>query len=290
MIPELIRRLDGDQLHIRHGEEHGDKARAHGGDLRADEVAEEEHDRAGGHARVAEVGNDILEALAAKSDGDHDEGNDHHAEHVDAAHHGGVERCGGNARVHQRRAAGDGGQARASPGAGRCVAQQSRRDGHHRVKAQRHEERSRDGRRRTGARGALQKDGDHHAHHDELHAPVAAGEVGHRAFHVVDGAGLFQRVEDHERAEYHKDDLAALLETLPHQRVIDRHVFLEGQAPHVEIRKGQRQRPQKRQRRHLHRRLFERQNAHQHKRDGTDGQCKLKHSHNRFSFSFADRK
>ena len=113
-VAELVRRLYAHELDIRDGEEDGDKARAHGCDLRADKVGEDEHREAGAHAREGEVGENALVALFAERHAHHEEGDDQHAEHVETAGHGGILRDGGKARVHERRAAVDGGEARAA--------------------------------------------------------------------------------------------------------------------------------------------------------------------------------
>lgn len=84
-MAEFLRRPDADELDVGEREKHGDEARTHRGDLRADEVGEEEHHRAGGDAGEAEIGNRALEALFAEDHADHDERNDEHAEHVEAA-------------------------------------------------------------------------------------------------------------------------------------------------------------------------------------------------------------
>ncbi|KAF5058955.1 hypothetical protein DSECCO2_341040 [anaerobic digester metagenome] len=181
---------------------------------------------------------------------------------MDAAHHGGVQRCGGNACIYQGRAAGDGGQARSAPRAGSRIAQQSYRNGHDRVKAQRHQKRSRNGCGSARTRSALQKNGNHQTHHDQLHPAVIAGNAGHGVFHVFNRAGLFQSVENHERSEYHGDDFAALLDPFPEQRVIGRHILLKGKTGHVEIGKRQNQRPNQRQWSDLHRRFLKCQNPH----------------------------
>ena len=244
LVVIFLRGLDADELDIEDGEEDGDDARAHGRDLRADEVRQDEHGRAGRDAREEEVGQQAAEALFAEGHGDHQERNDEHAEHVDAADHGGVERYGADARVDERCAAIDGREARAAPRAGRRVAEEGEGDGCDGVKAQRHEERGRDGRRSARAGRALEEDGEHHADDDELHAAVIA-DAGDGGLDVVNGAGLAQQVQNGERAEDHEHDLETLFDALPDQGIEGLDVVGKAGAGDVEVGEGQDQRPDK---------------------------------------------
>ena len=281
-VTVFLRRFHAHHLHIDHAEEDGEKAGAHGGDFCAHEVGEDEHHCAGGHTGKAEVGDDALEALAAEGHGHHDKGDHQHAEHMDAAHHGGVQRHGAEAGVGEGRAAVDGGQASAAPGAGRGVAQQGQRDGGHRVKAQRHQKRGGDGGGRACACRALQKDGEHHADDDHLH-PAVVTDAGDGALHLVDGAGITEQVQDHEGAEHHQHDLQTLLDALPEKGVIDGYVVLEGSAGDIEIRKGQQKRPQQSHGSDALGGLAEAQNAHQHHDDGAECHDEIEEAHRNFS-------
>ena len=163
------------------------------------------------------------------------------------------------------------------------VASPSRRghgDGGDGIKTQGHQEGGGDGGRGAGAGGALQEDGHHHAHHDQLDTAVLAADPGHGVLHVLNGAGALEGVEDDEGAKDHGHDLQALLDALPQQAVQDHDVLLEGQTADVEIRERQQHRPHQRQRRHLHGGLFERQDAHQHECDGADCQHEIDETHN----------
>ena len=244
VVAEFLRRPDADELDVGEREKHGDEARAHRGDLRADEVGEEEHHRAGGDAGEAEIGDRALEALFAEDHADHDERNDEHAEHMEAADHRRVERNGGESRVHERRAAVDGRQTRAAPGGGRRVAEQGDGDGGDGIKAEGYEEGRRDGGGSARAGRALEEDGEHHADDDELHAAVIA-DAGNGGLDVVNGAGLAQQVQNGERAEDHEHDLETLFDALPDQGIEGLDVVGKAGAGDVEVGEGQDQRPDK---------------------------------------------
>lgn len=243
-IAEFVRSLHADELDIRNGEKDGDEARAHGGDLCADEVGEEEHREARAHTREGEVGENALVALFAERHADHDERDDEHAEHVEAAGHCGVLRDGGKARVNEGRTAVDGRQARAAERGGRRVAEQRDGDGGGGVKAEGHEERGGDGGGSARARCTLKEDRQHHADDDDLHAAVVA-DLRNGGFHILDGAGLAQQVQNGERAEDHQHDLEAFLDALPDQRVKHLDVFSKREAVEVKIGKGKDKRPEK---------------------------------------------
>ena len=243
-IAEFIGRLDADELDVHNGEEDGDEAGAHGGDLRTDVVGEEEHRQARAHTREGEVGENTLVAFFAECHADHDERDDEHAEHVEAAGHRGVLRDGGKACVNEGRAAVDGRQACAAERGGRRVAKQRDGDGGGGVKAEGHKERGGDGGRSTCARCTLKEDRQHHADDDDLHAAVVA-DLRNGGFHILNGAGLAQQVQNGERAEDHQHDLEAFLDALPDQRVEHLDVFSKREAVKVEIGKGKDKRPGK---------------------------------------------
>ena len=274
LIPVLLRGLHAHQLHIGHGQQDGYQARSHGRDLRAHEVGQGEHHASGGDSGEGQVGYDALEALTTEGHGHHNKRDDEHAEHVDAAYHGGVESHGADARVGEGRAAVDGGQARAAPGAGRGVAQQGQGDGGHRVKAQSHQERRSDGGRGACPGGALQENGEHHAHDDHLY-PAVVADAGDGALHLVDSAGVPQEVQDHKCAEDHEYDLQALLDALPDQRVVHGNVLLKGCAGDVEVCKGQHQCPDQSHRRDFFGRLVKTEDTHQHHDDGAECHYKI---------------
>ena len=286
VVAVLLRRLDAHGLHVGHAQQDGQHTGAHGGDLRAHEVGQCEHHRAGGHTGKGQIGHDALEAFAAKGHSHHNEGDDQHAEHVDASHHGGVQRHGAQPRVSQGRAAVDGGQARAAPGARRGVAQQGQSDGRDGVEAQRHQERGRDSRRCACTGRALQKDGQHHTDDDHLRAAVVA-DAGNGALDLVNRAGGPQQVQDHEGAEHHQHDLQSLLDALPQQGVIHGHVLLERRAGHVEVCKGQHQRPDQCHRGDAPGGLAEPQNTHQHNNDRTQCHHKIQETHGCFLTFYA---
>ena len=145
LVAKFLRRLHADELDIGNGEQDGDEARAHGGDLRADEVGEDKHRKARAHAREGKVGENAAVALFTEGHADHDEGNDEHAEHMEAADHGGILRNGGEACLDKRRAAVDGRKARAAPRGGRRVAEQRDGNGGGGLEAERHKEGGGDG-------------------------------------------------------------------------------------------------------------------------------------------------
>ena len=238
VIAVLLRGLDLHQLDISHREQDSDQACAHGRNLSTHKVGKHEHHAAGGHAREKEIRHNALEALPAERHKDHNKGNDQHAEHVDAAHHGGVQRHGTHARLHQRRTAVDGGQTRAAPRAGRSVSQQRHGNRGNRVEAQRHQEGRRNGRRGARARRAFQKDRQHQADDDHLH-PAVVADAGDGGLHVLNGPRFPQNVQNHERAEDHHHDLEAFLQSLPNQRIECGDILREGRARHVEIRKAE---------------------------------------------------
>ena len=163
---------------------------------------------------------------------------------MEAADHRRVERNGGESRVHECRAAVDGRQPRAAPGGGRRVAEQGDGDGGDRIKAEGHKEGRRDGGGSARAGRALEKDGEHHADDDELHAAVVA-DAGDGGLDVVNGAGLAQQVQNGERAEDHEHDLETLFDALPDQGIEGLDVVGKAGAGDVEVGEGQDQRPDK---------------------------------------------
>ena len=163
---------------------------------------------------------------------------------MEAADHRGVLRDGGKARVNEGRTAVDGRQARAAERGGRRVAEQRDGDGGGGVKAEGHKERGGDGGRSTRARCTLKEDRQHHADDDDLHAAVVA-DLRNGGFHILDGAGLAQQVQNGERAEDHQHDLEAFLNAFPDQRVKHLDVFSKREAVKVEIGKGKDKRPDK---------------------------------------------
>ena len=182
--------------------------------------------------------------IFAERHADHDERDDEHAEHVEAAGHCGVLRDGGKARVNEGRTAVDGRQARTAERGGRRVAEQRDGDGGGGVKAEGHEERGGDGGGSARARRALKEDRQHHADDDDLHAAVVA-DLRNGGFHILDGAGLAQQVQNGERAEDHQHDLEAFLDAFPDQRVEHLDVFSKREAVEVKIGKGKDKRPGK---------------------------------------------
>ena len=185
---------------------------------------------------------------------------------MDAPDHCGIEGYGAHARVHQRRAAVDGGQPRAAPGNGRCVAQQRDGDRRDRVKAECHEERRCDGSRRARASRTFEEDGHQHPDHDDLHAAVVA-DAGDGRFHILDRAGLAQKIQDHECAEYHQHDLEALFDALPDEGIERGDVFGKRHAGDVKVGKCQNERPHQRQRRHAFGGLLEAEDPDQDEED-----------------------
>ena len=286
LVVIFLRGLDADELDIEDGEEDGDDARAHGRDLRADEVRQDEHGRAGRDAREEEVGQQAAEALFAEGHGDHQERNDEHAEHVDAADHGGVERYGADARVDERCAAIDGREARAAPRAGRRVAEEGEGDGCDGVKAQRHEERGRDGRRSARAGRALEEDREHHADDDNLHTAVVA-DAGDGVLDLLNRARLAQDVEDDEGTEDHEHDLQTLLDALPEEGVVGLDVFGKRGAGDVKVGEGEDQRPDQGDGRDLFGRLVEGEDADEHDDDRAEGDEEVQEAHGvLFSLSY----
>lgn len=166
-------------------------------------------------------------------------GDHQHAEHVDAANHGGVKRHSAQTCVGQGCTAINDGQSGAAPGAGGGIAQQRKRNRGDRVKSQSHKERRGDGGGGAGAGGTLKKDGEHHADDDYLYAAVIA-DKGDGTLDLFDSAGITQNVQNHERTEHHQYDLETLFDAFPDQCVIDGHIFLEGGAGHIEIVKASR--------------------------------------------------
>ena len=161
---------------------------------------------------------------------------------MEAAGHRGVLRDGGKARVNEGRTAVDGRQARAAERGGRRVAEQRDGDGGGGVKAEGHEERGGDGGGSARARCTLKEDRQHHADDDDLHAAVVA-DLRNGGFHILDGAGLTQQVQDGERAEDHQHDLETFLDALPDQRVEHLDVFGKGDTVNIEIGEGKKERP-----------------------------------------------
>ena len=241
-VAEFLRRLHADELDIRNGEKDGDEAGAHGRDLRADIVGEEEHRQARAHACEGEIGKDALVALFAKCHADHDERDDEHAEHMEAAGHRSVLRDGGKTGIDKRRAAVDGREARAAERGGRSVAEQRDGNGGGGVKAEGDKERGGDGGGSARARCTLEEDRQHHADDDDLHAAVVA-DLRNGGFHILNGAGLAQQVQNGERAEDHQHDLEAFLNALPDQRVEHLDVFGKGKTVEVKIGEGEEKRP-----------------------------------------------
>ena len=278
-IFELVGSLDGDQLDIQHAQQDGNETGAHGGDLGAHKIAQQEHDHTGSNAGIAQIRDDTLVALAAKGHTDHDEGDDEHAEHMDAAHHGGVQSVGGDTGFHQSGAAVDGGQTRAAPGAGSGVAQQSNGNGGDGIKAQSHQEGGGDGSGSAGTGGAFQEDGDHHADDDQLDTAILTADAGHGVLHVLDSAGLLQGVQDDEGAKDHGNDLQTFLDALPQQGVHDHHVLLKGKTVDVKIGECQQHGPNQGHGRDLHGRLLQSQDADQYDDDRADRHDKVDKFH-----------
>ena len=241
-VAEFIGGLHTDELDIRNGEEDGDEAGAHGGDLRADVVGEEEHRQARRRACEGEVREDALVALFAKRHADHDEWDDEHAEHMEAAGHRGILRNGGKACVNERCAAVDGREARTAERGGRRITEQRDGDGGGGIKTEGHKKRGGDGGGSARARRALKEDRQHHADDDDLHAAVVA-DLRNGGFHILDGAGLTQQVQDGERAEDHQHDLETFLDALPDQGVEHLDVFGKGDTVNIEIGEGKKERP-----------------------------------------------
>ena len=193
---------------------------------------------------------------------------------MDPADHGGVQGHSAEACFCQGRAAVDGGQSRAAPGAGCSVAQQRQCDGGDGIKAQRHKERCGDGSRCACAGGTFQKDGKHHADDDHLHAAVVT-DAGDGAFDLFDSAGLPEKVQDHKGTEDHQHDLKAFLDAFPDQCVVNGDVFFEGGAGHIEVCKGQQKRPQQRNGSNALSGLVEPQNANKNNDDRAECQNKI---------------
>lgn len=175
----------------------------------------------------------------------HDEGNDKHAEHVEAADHGRILCDGGKTCVDKRRAAVDGREARAAPGGGRRVTEQRDSDGSGGLKAERHKEGGGDGGGRARARCALKEDRQHHADDDHLHAPVVA-DLSNGGLDILNGTCFAQKVQNGKCAEDHQHDLEALLDALPDQRIEHLDIFGKCCAIEVEVGEGEKQCPQKR--------------------------------------------
>ena len=167
----------------------------------------------------------------------------------------------------------------AAPRAGRGVTQQGHGDSGDGVKAQGHQEGSGDGGGSAGACGALQEDGDHQSHDDELDTAVLATDPGHGVLHILDGAGALQGVQDDESSEDHEHDLQSFLDAHPQQGVDDGHVLLKGQAGDIEVSESQQHGPDKGHGGHLHGRLFQQQDTRQHQNDRADCQDKVQKFH-----------
>ena len=278
---------DGDQLDKNDGQDDGNDAGSQRGDLRSDEIGQGKHDQAAGDAGEGQIMHDALEPLGAEGDQDRHEGHDEQAQGVDPSDHGRVEGRGGDSLRHQRRAAADRGQARAAPGRTGAVTQQGDRDRDDRVKSQCRQEGRCQRRRRAGSRRAFQKDRDKDADDDQLDPPVIPGDLGDRGFHILDGPGSLERVQDRKGSEDHDDDLESFFESLPDIGIQYRDIVRQTQVCDIKISQGQEHSPQKRDGGHFRGRHPENHDADQYDHNGTDRKNKTKHN-SKFPFMFQD--